>query len=144
MKKTSLPRKTKRINKTKSLFLYALPVMVALIVFILVYYIQKTIFWNLHGMFLCPMDYGPGSAHDACVEAIIKRLPYDKFVIYTMPSLVCGMIGFAISFPKIIKHHKLLRWLVVLIALFIGGYFIIKDYAYIQSVVCWHFFDLCY
>ena len=144
MKKTSLPRKTKQINKTKSLFLYALPVMVALIVFILVYHIQKTIFWNLDGMFLCPMDYGPGSAHDACVDAIIKRLPYDKFVIYTMPSLVCGMIGFAISFPKMIKHHKMLRWLVVLIALFIGGDFIIKNYEYIQGVVCLHFFDLCF
>jgi hypothetical protein len=117
--------------------------MVALIVFILVYHIQKTIFWNLDGMYECPADYGPGSAHDACVEAIIKGRPYEEFVIYTMPSLVCGMIGFAISFPKIIKHHKMLRWLVVLIALFIGGYFIIKDYEYIQEVVCLHFFDLC-
>ena len=138
MKKTSLPRKTKQINKTNSLFLYALPVMVALIVFILVYHIQTAIFWSPGGMYLCPMDYGPGSANEACGEAILERLPYDKFVLYTMPSLVCGMIGFAISFPKIIKHHKLLRWLVVLIALFIGGYFIIKDYAYIQSAVCWH------
>jgi hypothetical protein len=136
MKKTSLPRKTKQINKTKSLFLYALPVMVGLIVFILVYHIQKTIFWNLDVMFLCPMDYVPGSAHDAYVDAIIKGRPYDEFVIYIMPSLVCGMIGFAIS----LKHHKMLRWLVVLIALFIGGYFIIN----IQEVVCSNIFDLSF
>ncbi|MDW2994670.1 MAG: hypothetical protein R8N24_01415 [Alphaproteobacteria bacterium] len=144
MKKTPLLRKTKQVNKTRVLFLCALPLIIAVTLFILVYHIQTTIFWNLDGMYLCPMDYGPGSAHDACVDAIVKRLPYDKFVIYTMPSLVCGMIGFAISVPKIIKHHKLLRWLVILIALFIGGYFIIKDYAYIQGVVCEHYFDLCY
>lgn len=134
VKKINTDRAAKKKNRKKEqkttlqkILSHVWALLFAVLIFYLIKYaIKGTTFEPLRG-YMCPMDWGPGSANWACRDSLAKLAPHAWFVTATVPAVIGGMIAFLIAFPKTTNYDKWIRWFVLVAILAICGYYIITE-----------------
>lgn len=125
----SILRKTWNDDQNKQNVLqYVWAIVYALFAFFLIKYaILGTTFDPLNG-YLCPDDWGEGSANWACQEELKKLRPHAWFVTVSVTAFICSLIAFLTVFPKATKYHKIIFWFLICLILVVAGYYIIIDF----------------
>ena len=132
----SMFRKIQNVAQNKhNILQYIWAVVYAILVFFLVRYaISGTTFDPLAG-YLCPQDWGPGSANWECEKELAKLSPHAWFVTVSVTAFICSVIAFLTVFPKTTKYHKIVFWFLICLIFTVVGYYVITDFELIFNAL---------